>query len=233
MDVLARAQQLRSSSHHPAASSEAKFSVPASLETRLRNAERLLVAHERAVHTPDLACFVFIVKDHSIKEEVVKLRASDKKRKRRAGGAEDMAVEDMAPLAGHPLGSQHALLFALLISRLDAAVPADSRAAKTAVHKLAQLDAEAVESQFVRFKPKHDTPRRPPEDAHAEVRERLKILAQLPPGGSIRVAPQHSDDGLLVRAMQGKGKGRGRGKGATGSDEEKPAVRRRKRGERH
>ena len=138
MDVLARAQQLRSSSLHPAASSETKSTAPASLETRLRNAERILVAYERAVHTlEDWACFVFIVKDHSIKEEVVKLRDQwrtlDQERKRRADGAEDMAVEDVPPLAVHPLGSQRALLFALLISRLDAKVPAGSGAAKTAM----------------------------------------------------------------------------------------------------
>ena len=73
--------------------------APASLEIRFRNVERLLVAHERAIHTlEDRACFVFIVKDHNIKKQIVKLRDQwrtlDQEREQRADGAEDVAVED-------------------------------------------------------------------------------------------------------------------------------------------
>ena len=198
----------------------------------------VLTAHERAIHTlEDRARCVFFLQTEEVRRSVLQVRdawrQADHKRRDEHTKAYERAEE-----AGQPepqmgaLGSQRAVVFALLLEHIAAKIPADNAAAKEAAGKLVALGSEAVNMQVFRLKPEHDEPKPDKvwvwgllfaDDAAAEFRGALRVLYGGKFGG-IDVRASHQNDGPTIRALLGqgkgksKGKGKGKGRGAAGDD---------------
>ena len=173
-DALA---SLRSSTGaKPAVDTAKEAKADTSLREIVDALTRVVISHERSVHTlEDRCCFVLLVKDEGVKAEVVQIRdawrQAQKEQKEVAAKEKEKAKEKEATASASsatapstqseqkPLASQRSIVHALLWQKNYAKIPQDQQAAKEAACFLKDMTAEQVEAAVFRLKPSHDKPK--------------------------------------------------------------------------
>lgn len=172
---------------------------------RLARIERLLIAHERQIHTlEDRVQWVVLLKRTSVAQPVLELR--DRWRQLQP----DRSAPGLAtgPPPKHPLGSQRALVHAAVFKEFVARIPGDSPARKSAEY-LAGLSGQQVDAMVFRLRPKHPGPKEgrvwvwyllPEEGVAEDYRRALQAVSEFR-HEDIGLARARSGDGPLARAM--------------------------------
>lgn len=212
-----------------------------SMEYRVKNLERLAVAHDREIQMmSDGMSYVLMIKDEDMKVELAKI--SDNWTKIDAKRREENAGLDKDKQTRHALGSKRALMFAWLMSKLAAEKPAvltlagtpelaaagveDNKvkaAAQLAADELAKLNGEQVDKVVLRLTTRHPRPKADKlwiwslvsvESSKADdLREKLDAMTAVRTE-KIIVAKQHSNDGPIVKEIKKTSKGKGKGDGS-------------------
>ena len=196
------------------------------MEDRLRAVESVIVQHERTIHMLEDRCSMVILVREAIHQQKIQefrdlhLRQGEEIKKK-----DHVALDAAAQKAGHPspgrtahpLGSQRSLLLTFVFNEINAVTPAGTEGS-VAVKEMLKLQTAQLDEFFVRLKAKHDRPRERPREGRpwvwsltlaevvpAELRAALQAIARWSKENraglakGIQIAPQHSQDGNIVK----------------------------------
>ena len=221
MDALAALRSTPLASQSAAPKVKGRGKGKRNVESRLSALESIAVSHERAVHMlTDRCSWVFVWREAAHIEELVQTRQSwrlaDKAwrdaRPARGGGAG--SAGSAGEVAAHPLGSQRAIMFALMVEKCSTLATGDANSTPAAAAgRLKLLQTDAVNAAVFRLKARFDQPKAlasgykawtwelvAADGMHAEVRDALGALTARR-CEAVSFHAQRSQDGPLIKAM--------------------------------